>query len=508
MGLLVAGLVLVNALSARYFARWDWTEDRRYSLSDASKRLVRSLPDPVVLRLYLTPGLPQPYEAQSRYVRDLLGEYRAASGKVKIEVVDPDSAPGAKDAAIAAGVIPARFTQVASDQFQVREGFLGVVLFHQDKQKVLPFVKDADNLEYDLSSRIKQMITVKKPVLGFVTDHGEMSPGELMGEDTSPLHESFEIATVRLSTAETVSPAAVVLAGPSRTLEPAELSALEDLLVRGVPVALFLNRRQVDLGTFRSLAIETGLEPLLAHHGIDVDRDLVLDPQCQRVTIQSQQGQYSIANIVTYPAFLLSDRLSRKHLLTQSIDVLGFPYAHALHLSTSTPLTLTTLAESSPQSWVRRDLWNVSPFQLPDPAEEDPKGPFVLAVLAEGKTTTYTEPRREVPALKLFVAGSARMIDPQMPTPDGNRAFLAHLAEWMCQDEHLLAIPSKGSPFRPLRQTTPAARQLFKLWGYFFLPAAVLAWGFLRWRRRRSTKAAVRREFAPAPRAPEGTPLA
>ena len=91
-GLVVAALivVLINVLGNGAFLRLDLTQQQAYSLSDASKRLVRELSDPVIVKAYFTPDLPSPYNAYERYVRDLLSEYRSAShGRVRFAFALP-----------------------------------------------------------------------------------------------------------------------------------------------------------------------------------------------------------------------------------------------------------------------------------------------------------------------------------------------------------------------------------------------------------------------------------
>jgi hypothetical protein len=142
-----AGIVVLAAMNFwadRLFARWDLTSDRRYSLSPSTRDLLASLPDTVRVRFYLTPGLPQPYETHGRFVRDLLAEYQRAAPR----------AMGHRNRSLPTGsddmdrefrrlhMPPARFTQVASDQYQVREGHMGLVLRYNDKEEVLPFVKN------------------------------------------------------------------------------------------------------------------------------------------------------------------------------------------------------------------------------------------------------------------------------------------------------------------------------------------------------------------------------
>jgi ABC-type transport system involved in multi-copper enzyme maturation permease subunit len=491
---LAAGIAaLANLVSSAAFFRWDWTADDRYSLSEASVKLARSLQDPLLARLYLSPGLPQPYETQGRYVVDLLREYRGASkGMIALEIVDPDSSDRARSDAAEAGVEPARFTQLASDQFQVRQGYMGVVLHYQDKRETIPFVRDTAGLEYDVSSLIKQLAAPARPRIGFVTGHGETSPYELRGERGGAF-ESFETETVSLSTSAERSKASVLFVlGPRSPVPAEELAVLDSYVSEGVPTVVFLSRSVVNLGSFMPMAQVTGLEPFLEHYGARVEQDFVLDPQCQTITIQSNQGGFAIQNIVKYPAIPLSNRLDRENPVLRTLDVLGFPFAHPVAASGSGgPLKFTPLAESSPYSWRTPGITRLDPYELEGPAPDAPRGPFPLAALVEGSTTAYSDPAKAA-RVKLVVVGTSYFPDPGMPTPPGNRSFLSGLTEWLAQDPHFLAIPTREAPYRPLRELSGPAHAALKLLGFFFLPALVLAWGFLRWRRREARRAWIR----------------
>src|SRR5687767_5723203 len=90
VALLGLGLLLLNILAGWVNLRLDLTQTRAYSLSGSSKKLVKNLDDRVVIKAYFTPDLPSPYNAYARYVKDLLTEYRAASGgRVRFEFVPP-----------------------------------------------------------------------------------------------------------------------------------------------------------------------------------------------------------------------------------------------------------------------------------------------------------------------------------------------------------------------------------------------------------------------------------
>src|SRR4051812_9151977 len=85
----IGALVAVNLISTRVFGRLDLTENKTYTLSKESKELVKKLPDYLTVKAFISPDLPDKITPLSRYVRDLVDEYRSASnGKLKWEAID------------------------------------------------------------------------------------------------------------------------------------------------------------------------------------------------------------------------------------------------------------------------------------------------------------------------------------------------------------------------------------------------------------------------------------
>jgi ABC-type uncharacterized transport system involved in gliding motility auxiliary subunit len=372
--ILLGVLTFVNLLAARFFVRVDGTSDHRYSLSSASRSLLKSLEDPVHLRFYLTPNLPQPYESQGRYVRDLLQEYRSAGqGHVQVDVIapTPDMAMELNRMNLTSG----RFTQVASDQFQVREGYIGLVILYQDKQDTIPFIKDTENLEYEISSRIRLMTQKTKKTLLFVSNHNEVSTNFLRQGPAQRLFDEFQVTTDPLTPSKAgPTPDAVFVMGPQSQVAPEELDALDHYLSSGVPVVVALNRRVIRPQSFQTMAQVTGLEPWLEHYGVRVERDFVMDEQCQNIAMQSAETTF----YVKYWPFLIATDLNKTHLITRDWDSLGFPYAHPVRFAFSSPssLTGTVLARSSSKSWIWPGLYNVDPPSLFNQVQTDAPNKF------------------------------------------------------------------------------------------------------------------------------------
>src|ERR1700744_6176040 len=82
----IAILVVANMLADRYNKSWDTTSNKRYSLSDQTKKIVAGLKENATIT----------YFNQSTHFqegKDLLDEYANLSPRVRIAYVDPDKNP-------------------------------------------------------------------------------------------------------------------------------------------------------------------------------------------------------------------------------------------------------------------------------------------------------------------------------------------------------------------------------------------------------------------------------
>ncbi|MDQ6765559.1 MAG: GldG family protein [Verrucomicrobiota bacterium] len=77
---------MVNYLGFEHYRRWDLSRDKKYALSDKSKRFLESIKGKVRMTVLFGPGNPIAQDVQS-----LLTEYQyAAKGKIDVENIDPE----------------------------------------------------------------------------------------------------------------------------------------------------------------------------------------------------------------------------------------------------------------------------------------------------------------------------------------------------------------------------------------------------------------------------------
>jgi ABC-type uncharacterized transport system involved in gliding motility auxiliary subunit len=150
-------LIVINFIAVRVFGRIDLTKAGVYTLSDASKNLVRNLDDRLTIKAYFTENLPAPYNSNRRQVLDMLNDYKAyAKGNVQFEFINPEGEKNERDAQ-QAGIMPVEVQALEKDQLVVKKAYLGLVMLYEDKKETLPVIQNLGSLEYDLSSAVKRL---------------------------------------------------------------------------------------------------------------------------------------------------------------------------------------------------------------------------------------------------------------------------------------------------------------------------------------------------------------
>ncbi|MFA5819107.1 MAG: Gldg family protein, partial [Bacteroidales bacterium] len=86
----VAGIILVASASSLIRFRFDLTEDKRYTLSDPTRKVLSGLKNDIYIQVYLDGEMPIPLKRLKRSVREMLDEFSITSGrKIDYEFINP-----------------------------------------------------------------------------------------------------------------------------------------------------------------------------------------------------------------------------------------------------------------------------------------------------------------------------------------------------------------------------------------------------------------------------------
>lgn len=151
-------LVLINVVSHNSFARIDLTEPKSYSLSKASKQVVKNLQEPLSVRVFFDESLPSPYNTVSQYVNDLLSEYKGSANSnfsvMKMDLSKPQNAQMAADY----GLRQIQIQEIKNNEVGFKQVYMGLVVTYGDSIKLIDGITSADGFEYRLTSTISGMI--------------------------------------------------------------------------------------------------------------------------------------------------------------------------------------------------------------------------------------------------------------------------------------------------------------------------------------------------------------
>ncbi|MFA5161780.1 MAG: GldG family protein [Elusimicrobiales bacterium] len=503
--LLVAGILSgANVISHYAHVRLDFSRGRIFSLSEATKKIARGLPDPVTVTLYSSRELPPSVAALRNYTRDIMAEYQSASGgKVRARFAEVGDTPESLEDAAKNGILPVRFDIYSRDRFEQRQGCFGAVIQFRDKKEVLPYITETGSLEYEITSRLKSLAHDGKPVLGFVTDKGATAHFSLGPDINAQLNARYEPRAVDISKVDPqkgIAPEIKTLffLGGTEPLDDKELFALDQYLLSGRTLFAAVDAARVNARAFAAMRNDTGMEKFLAAHGITILPEMAMDEQCQPIQISRRQGMFVLANLVRYPPFIVARELDKSNPALKDVPALIMPFASPVAISSAAAAGAAraeTLVKTSPQSWLATySNGGISLDPFGDFSRKDAeKGPFGLAVFLEKKfRPAFPAPKGVKQYLtqasgtgRLAVAGTSAFITGQYNLPDSNVMFFLNLADWLLQDSDLIAIRSKNISFRPLAEVSEAGKRAARYCIMLLPPLGAALIGLALWRRRR-----------------------
>ena len=159
-------VVLVNIAGITLFFRLDLSANKMYSISDASKKAVSTLSEPLTIKVFFTKDLPAPHNSTERYLHDLLAEYAVhASRHFNYSFHDVSAEEGElseesqenQKLANNYGIHPVQIQAIEKDEVKFQRAYMGLVVIHGDLIERIPTIASTEGLEYKLTTAIRKL---------------------------------------------------------------------------------------------------------------------------------------------------------------------------------------------------------------------------------------------------------------------------------------------------------------------------------------------------------------
>jgi gliding-associated putative ABC transporter substrate-binding component GldG len=488
--LIFAILVLVNILSDRFFLRLDFTGDKRYTLSNATKDILRSLKEPVTVKAYFSENLPPDIAKTRRDFRELLVEYNNVSrGKVVYEFIDPGKSEELEKDAQQNGIQPVMINIREKDQVKQQKAYLGAVLKMNEQSDAIPFMKPGAAMEYALTTSIKKISIKDKPVIGYLQGHGE-PPLRNLQQVYNQLSILYNVQEEKQSETYNLNKyATLMIVNPKDTFPQSHLNQLDEYINNGGRIFIAYSRVVGDLTTASGRSVHTGLEDWLSKKGMTIDNNFIIDEKCAPVSVQQQQGMFNFMSQIAFPYIPIITTFTQ-HPLTKGLEQVMLPFCSSItevkveaeaKTLKYTPLAMTSKKSGTVPSPISRfDInkqWTDRDFTQSN---------LVVAALLSGKLSGLKDSRIVVISNGTFaVNGEGRQ--GQQVQPD-NVNLMANSVDWLSDDTGLIELRSKEITNRPLEQTDDA-KKLFLKYLNFLLPILIIVgYGIYRFQRNRNIR--------------------
>ncbi len=415
--LLFAGILLfVNILGSFFYTHLDLTEEKRYTLTDATKNLVGNLDDVVYVQVLLEGEFPAGFKRLQAATREMLDDLRSESGYVEYEFTDPSEGNAeqinarreqlAKD-----GIIPTnlRIADVAEGTaeriiypyaiFNYKGRKFPVNLLENDMVGANPEVvlnNSIGLLEYKFANAIQKLQSTLKPAVVFTKGHGELN--ELQVRDFErTLRQYYDTGHIMLDSMTHIPTErvdALVVARPRGEFSDKDKFKIDQYVMNGGKVLWLIDRLNVNVDSINRnkkyvpFDYQLNLEDLWFKYGIRVQPNLILDLEASRIPLATgmigNKPQFELFPYYYHP--LISPR--SKHPIVKSLDRVNllFPSSIDTTVRVKTQMEKTVLLTSSQYSRLQFPpvTLDFEILRYPPQPEKFSKSYQPVAVLYEG----------------------------------------------------------------------------------------------------------------------------
>lgn len=480
--LILIVIILINFISFHYFFRIDLTEDGRYSLSNATKAILKDLDETITITAYFTGDMPPQFMKIKNDFRDLLSEYASVSrGNVLYEFVNPNEDQEKENQALQNGIRPAIINAREKDQVTQKKVYMGAVLKHGEDKTTIPLISNESSMEFELSTSIKKLAIKDKPKIGYVQGQGEPSLNALQ-QVKEQLDILYDVEPVNISDSGVYLDQyhALALVSPKDSFPPQALNHLDKYLAQGGNLFIAINTVEGDMSNATGKPFSTGLERWLADKGVTVEEAFVVDASCGNISVRQQQMGFMMTTAMPFP-YIPNITNFENHPITKGLESVMLPFASAVSFSGDPSIEFTPLAYTSKQSGTQKppvyfDInkrWTEEDFGRPN---------MTVAAILSGNLAGNTPSKMIVIGDGNFpVNGEGQRA--QQIQPD-NVNLMVNSIEWLTDKTGLIDLRTKEVTSRPLDQVSDT-KKAFMRWFNFLVPIIlIIIYGIIRYQRR------------------------
>ena len=523
--------------------RFDLTEEKRYTLSSATEKVLKSVDQPLTIDVYLEGDFPASFRQLQNETRFLLEDFRKINPKIDFNFIDPIKTKMSKDSLSAMGIEASILPDIKDGKISEIVVFPYATLKYKYRNITLPLIitqsgidgdqqlnKSIENLEYNFVSNIKRITEIQKKNIGILINQDELGPTQFQGfmEMALENYNAFpvipadqkELSSADIPTLKKMD--ALVIAKPRKPFTEQEKVILDQYIMNGGKTLWMIDAVNAEMDTLyqskkiMAFPMETNLNDFFFNYGLRINPGLVKDMKKSallRIVSGEVAGnpQYSSFLWPYFPLGIAED----PNPITKNINPVKFEFPTSIDTLGRKNIKTKVLFESSNETMVKQvpNFVSLSEIVRADSLSEMEKlsPPKIFAVSLEGKFTSVYATRSErnsypnfkttSPENKMIVIadgdigrnqifkGKALPLGEDLLTKQsyGNEQFLRNALDFLLDDANLMDLRNRNIEARLLDKTRIDEEK--QNWQYLnlLLPLGIIAilGGLFYWLRKR-----------------------
>ena len=428
-------IILINIIGSFVYTRFDLTSEKRYTLSDTSKEILKGLDDYVYFRVYLEGDFPAGFKKLRKETKEMLDEFRAYSKFIDYEFINPSESDNPTERQDTYKILWQNGLDYIYETVQTKNGLQQIMVWpcllvsYRDKELPVNILTGqsgesretvlnnaSQQLEFTLIEAIKDISTDNRKTVAFADGHGELTDIEVY-DIANSLSKKYNIRKTTLNehlnslinrdfdrdSNIVIKPTydALIIAKPTEPFSEKDKFIIDQYIMYGGKVMWLLDPVSATMDSLQSaestmgLALNLRLDDMLFNYGLRLNKNLLLAYPCAQIGLVTGQGNNLQSVLLPWYYFPLLSPAS-EHPIVRNIEAVKADFVSSLEPTTSAPeiqkIPLLKTSDytkvASAPVYISLDILNERPS-----ASMFPQKGMTTAYLLSGKFTSLYEYR-------------------------------------------------------------------------------------------------------------------
>jgi ABC-2 type transport system permease protein len=422
LAVVLIAVVLLNLAAGLFHGKIDLTEDKKYTLTEATKTIINEVDAPMFIQILLEGKFPAEFRRLPTATRELLEEFKKINHEIQFRFEDPLEGDKTEvkerlESWAQVGIVPTELNVRASEG-QSRQRIYPFAIFNYgDRQVAINLLEETSGttsgdvalnnsitlLEYKFANAIAKLRATDKPNILFSAGHGELAAQQSASLEGN-LRAFYNTGRVNLDSIYQIPEEIdmLILAKPTIPYSEKNLFVIDQYIMRGGRLIILNDPLIVNLDSIRKNGQylphdnEVGLDDLLFKYGVRINKNFVLDLNCTPIPLAiSKPGANAQYNLFPWYYDILASGFG-DHPIVKGLDLVNLDFPASIDtIKTKASIKKTPLLKSSIYSRLQYNPVLLD-FEIlktdPDQSKfRDP--PQTVAILLEGAFNSVYENR-------------------------------------------------------------------------------------------------------------------